>query len=83
MHEVTIMIVLNGWIVHVGCQTVVYTVREALLTDLNEYLADPQGKEKEMLGKAINSQIIGSSQVPTPKDKKVGGCAVTESWDAA
>ena len=40
---------LNGFIVDIGCQTIVYTDREKLVTDLLAYLKDPEKTEKRFM----------------------------------
>lgn len=57
MREVTISPVLNGWIVKVGCQTLVYDDKGDLLRDFVSFLADPAKTEKRILETAVNRQI--------------------------
>lgn len=52
--ELHIKAVANGFVVGVGCQALVYTTPEALVSDLLEYLRDPEQKEKQMLATARN-----------------------------
>jgi len=54
MRILTIKPVLNGWVVEVDQQNLVYTNSKDLIKDLEEYLADPEKKEKEVDKKAIN-----------------------------
>ena len=54
MRILTIKPVLNGWLVEVDQQNLVYTNSKDLIKDLEEYLADPEKKEKEVDKKAIN-----------------------------
>lgn len=49
MREVRITAVMNGYIVTVGCQTLVFTTREEMLTELGRYLANPCGVEAEYI----------------------------------
>lgn len=56
---VQISAVLNGWIVTVGCQTVVYQDRAHLVSDLDQYLRDPEGTEARFLKTAVNSGLLG------------------------
>ena len=46
MRAVNIGAVMNGFIVTVGCQTLVFTTREELLRELNAYLENPEQTEK-------------------------------------
>ena len=54
MRVVKINAVLNGWIARVGCQTMIYVSKEALLKDLGEYMDDPGAKEKQAIKDAVN-----------------------------
>lgn len=65
MHDLSIKAVLNGWTVKVGCQTMVYSSLDALITDLREYLTDPEAKEKAVRQSAINKRIL-ANQLPEP-----------------
>ena len=47
MHDIKIKPVLNGYIVEVGCKTVVFPSRKKLLRELDRYLQDPEGVEEE------------------------------------
>ena len=47
LREITIRAVLNGWIVNVGCQTVVFTDMETMLTEINFYLTRPIAMEEK------------------------------------
>ena len=49
--EITIREVNNGFIVRVGCQTFVFETREKMLGELERYLKDREGVEKEYLSK--------------------------------
>lgn len=54
IREIQISPVLNGYIVKVGCQTVVFDSRDELLTSLSSYLKDPDAIEKFYLMNAVN-----------------------------
>lgn len=47
-HDATIRVMLNGFIVKVGCQEVVAENPESLLKLIKEYLKDPEKAEKEL-----------------------------------
>ncbi len=47
MRNVTISKVMNGFIVRVGCQTLVFDTREGLLRELRLYLENPTKIEQE------------------------------------
>jgi len=61
MKNVTIIPVLNGFIVKVGCQEVVFTSVEALAHELVRYQVNPVEVELEYIRNALNPQI-GSLQ---------------------
>lgn len=46
---VNIQKVLNGYIVAVGCQQVVFETREKMLSEVDRYLKNPSQVEKEYL----------------------------------
>lgn len=49
LRRITIAPVLNGFIVEVGCQTLAYTNPDKLLTDLGQYLSNPEETEKRLI----------------------------------
>ena len=55
IRDITIKAALNGWIVKVGCQTVVFTSKPEMLQEIGQYLADPEGMEKKYKD-AVNAQ---------------------------
>ena len=55
MYNIQIEPVLNGFVVRVGCQTVVFETTDKLLDELRRYMADPQRVEKEYQTQAINA----------------------------
>ncbi len=61
---VSIAAVLNGWIVTVGCQTVVYQERNQLVSDLDAYLKDPAATEKRFLGSSVNQGHLSAGAPP-------------------
>lgn len=58
IHEIKIKAVLNGYIVNVGCQTVVFNDRNMLMCELNHYLQDPAETEKRYREQALNRDIL-------------------------
>lgn len=54
MKDIHIHPVLNGFIVTVGCQQIVYNNRHVLVSDLAEYFADPKATEERILKESIN-----------------------------
>ncbi len=63
---INIEAVLNGYIVKVGCQRVVFQTREDLMARLGEYLADPDKIQASFLKTALHrdmSLICGAEAV--------------------
>lgn len=54
MYEIRIKPVLNGFIVNVGCQTVVFNTAERLCEELIRYAKNPFEVEREYMEKAIS-----------------------------
>ena len=67
MRDVKITAVLNGWIAKVGCQTLVYNDKKALLHDLGTYMADPKGTEKAFIKNAVNKRLIANMPTDEPR----------------
>jgi hypothetical protein len=65
MRPIKIEAVLNGWVVSVGCQKMVYSLAGSLLKDLGEYMLDPEAKEKSVGEYAVNRRLLnqGPQQV--------------------
>lgn len=51
MQQVKINPVTNGYLVQVGCKTVVFENRENMLSELRRYLTDPDEVMKEYIEK--------------------------------
>ena len=56
MRDITIHAVLNGWVVTVGCQTVVFDSLEKMISELEQYFLDPIKREKWYRDNAINAK---------------------------
>jgi hypothetical protein len=70
MRNINIRGVLNGYVVDVGCQSVVFSSKRALLDILSEYLDKPAEVEKRFIANAVNPmeafpQPIGQGVEPT------------------
>lgn len=64
---IAITAVLNGWIVTVGCQTLVYSDRSLLVDELSAYLRDPDATADRLLKSAVNvKHTMGGEPVPHP-----------------
>ena len=60
--DVTIKTVLNGWIVRVGCQHLVFTSLDVMLKDLTAYLEDPKGTEDKYQASAVNAEFFNFAE---------------------
>ncbi len=58
MKEVKIRPVLNGWVVFVGCQEVVFIELDLMISELRRYILSPDHVEKEYIAKAVNIMSI-------------------------
>ncbi len=65
MKTVTIKPVLNGWIVKVGCQTVVFEKLNTMLDELRRYIEYPEETEKRYEKNAVNKNLVGQDSALT------------------
>ena len=65
IREIKIKAVLNGYVVNVGCQTLVFQSRQALISELDSYLDQPDLVEKRYRDTALNKDILN---VPAPQE---------------
>jgi len=56
MKRVTIQPVLNGFVVEVGCQTLVFKDIQTVAEELIRYWKNPRAVEQEYLQNAVNLQ---------------------------
>lgn len=75
--EIKIKPVLNGWVVEVGCQSVVFNIQGQLLDELDKYLKAPEETEKKYLVEAVNR--MEPACPPPPHSQVDSGCQVKES----
>ena len=76
MREITIVKVLNGLVVRVGCQTLVFNTNEEFLQELKAYLDNPAeteqrfltkyGQDKSSFAVGAEPQYAQQEQAPTP-----------------
>ena len=62
IREITIRAVLNGYIVNVGCQIVVFQNRDYMMRELLRYLENPDEVEEEYTTKGLNTDQLGVSR---------------------
>lgn len=67
---ITIHPVLNGYTLQVGCQAVVFTDKQTMLTALSEYYDNPEEVEKRFLSRAVNHV---ADLPPPPQEQCVAG----------
>jgi hypothetical protein len=65
--------VLNGFVVQVGCQQVVFNDRQALLTELKNFMEAPDDTEKRFIHHALNRTL--GTLPPPQQDNVVNGTA--------
>lgn len=63
LRELNITPVLNGYIVTVGCQTLVFNTLSALTTNIGEYYADPDATEKRFRETGLNKRLLQDQPV--------------------
>lgn len=61
--DVIIKPVLNGWVVEVGCQTLVFSDGSWMLEKIQEYLDDPDAATEWWLKHATNAKFFRDSIV--------------------
>lgn len=61
---ITITPVLNGFVVNVGCQTVVFEDTRDLLNGLEEYYKDPAATTKQFLANKLNDTMADTPMQP-------------------
>lgn len=59
VREIHITPVLNGFIVSVGCQRVVFNTPEQLADNVRDYFKNPEATEKKFVGSAVNKTLDG------------------------
>ena len=58
MYELTIRPALNGWIIRAGCQELVFSDRVLMLSQVDEYLQQPDIVEKRVRETSVNAKIL-------------------------
>lgn len=56
--DIKIVTVLNGWLVHVGCQTIVFTSILDMLNAIRDYLQAPKETQEKYLKESVNSEFF-------------------------
>lgn len=70
--DVLIKAVLNGWIVEVGCQTLVFTDEAVMFAELSRYLDNPAKIENIYLRDSVNAKFFqrGDPIAGVPEDHR-------------
>ncbi len=71
--EIHIRPVMNGFIVTVGCKTVVFTDPARLTSELLRYYKSPEDTEKDYLATAINKgdEVLACGEAQPPPQGRV------------
>lgn len=64
MRDIIIQPAVNGWIVRVGCQTVVFKDLDAMLMELGNYINNPKATEERYLANAKNKDVRLDPEAP-------------------
>lgn len=59
MRDIIIKPALNGFVVRMGCQRIVFCDRDIMIRALNEYLDDPNKTESQYALNSIHSKQFG------------------------
>lgn len=62
IHDIHINPVLNGFVVHVGCQSVVVSSIDDLQKEIGRYYRNPAAVEKEYRANAVNNMFNNAPQ---------------------
>ena len=57
IRKFTVKPVLNGYIVEIGCQTIVFHSKKRFLKEVEMYLDNPDGRERYWLKHGVNSGV--------------------------
>ena len=83
MRDVTIKAALNGYVVRLGCQRVVFTDRALMLRALDDYLSAPEKVESQYMFGSINSKQLGFERSNRNVESgTVASCAETLSYQS-
>lgn len=72
MRSIRVSPVLNGFVVEVGCQTLVFNRIEDVAENLVAYQKDPDGMEKKFAAAAVN-KTLDNGPVPEPLNRRTTG----------
>jgi hypothetical protein len=85
IRDIAIHAVLNGFVVTVGCQTLVYESRTKLMAELGAYLDDPEGVEQRVVREGVNARhtyAMGVAIAPTGSEDMPAACQAVREYVA-
>ena len=72
MRRITIEGVLNGWVITVGCSTLVSEDKDKMLSEIGRYIDDPEAVEKQYLITAKNKPNSAGEAIGTEEAVRGG-----------
>lgn len=80
MYDIKIIPALNGYIIKVGCATLVAEKKETMLAEISRYLDNPETVEKQYMANPQNRIIIRNvpGECLRPSDNQQGDSARPE-----
>ena len=73
MRDIIIKPALNGFVVRMGCQRIVFCDRDIMIRALNDYLDDPNKTEDQYMLNSIHSKQFGFTR-PQLRDGSITEC---------
>ena len=70
---ISIVVVLNGYVVTVGCQTTVFNSKTELLRELDNYLTNPRNTEERFIKDAKNGYDSQQPVAVAAPSEYIGG----------
>ena len=79
MRDIIIKPALNGFVVRMGCQRVVFCDRDIMIRALNDYLDDPNKTESQYMLNSMHSKQFGFVH-PRPQDDSIAASQEAPSY---
>lgn len=80
--DIKIVTVLNGWLVHVGCQTLVFTSLLDMLNATRDYLQAPKETQEKYLKESVNSEFFSDAPLQVFTDEEATDEALADHYIA-
>ena len=71
VREIKVKPVLNGYVVSVGCQEIVFTNLDVLCDEMKRYYSNPQNTENDYLENAINKNQMDVAEVAETRTNRL------------